>query len=215
VALGSFCRSEPAAALRVGKGPEFGLAEPFVQLLEVVGAHVHLATHLERLGNVVTTKTQRDRLDRLEVPRDVLAGSSIAAGRSPDEHTVLVDEVDGDAVHLQLGRVCVDAGDEPFGALPPCVQLFEREAVVQAHHRRAMPNGSELIRRRRSHPLRRRVGCHEIGMGLFDGHEIPDEGVVLRVGDLGIVERVITVRVIVDGLAQLVGSLGCLALGAL
>ena len=118
-----------------------------------------------------------------------------------------VDQVDGDAVHLELGDKGIDRSDPALHSLAPREELLEREAVVQRHHGGAVLNGSKQTRGRRAHPLGRRLGCDEIGPRGFELHELTHEGVVLRVGDLGIVEDVVAVRVVVDRGAKLLDAL--------
>ena len=58
---------------------------------------------------------ERDRADRADVVRDVVAALAVAAGGSQDELAAFVAEVDGDAVDFGIGDVA--AGDGEAGAV--------------------------------------------------------------------------------------------------
>jgi hypothetical protein len=102
---GSSWRTAPAAALR-------GLTKVFspfsrwrsLSALEVVAAHVDLAAHLQHRRRVAA-QAQRDLADGADVLRHVLAGLAVAARGGLHQHAVLVAQVDGQAVELELGGV--------------------------------------------------------------------------------------------------------------
>jgi len=49
-----------------------------------------------------------------------------------------------------------------------------------------------------THPLGRRIRCTEVGAGCFELTQFGDQSVVLRVRDLGIVEHVVPVVVVLE-----------------
>jgi len=63
--------------------------------------------------------------------------------------------------------------------------------------------GEQLGHRRPAHPLSGAVGRDQFGEVGLQLLELPDELVVLEVGDLGLVEHVVAVRVVVDLLPEL------------
>ena len=108
VTLGSFWRSEPAAALRgLAKGLLAGLDQPGVELLEVLHREVDLAADLDERRDTVALQPVRDLGDGPDVGRDVLAGAAVAAGGGAGQPAVLVGEVDGEAVDLELAQEVV------------------------------------------------------------------------------------------------------------
>ena len=133
---------------------------------------------------------------------DVLAGAPVAAGERAGEAAALVEEVDRQAVDLQLAEepVCRAAGPPgvPLHPRGPGRQLLGREGVVEAEHPLEVVNRLELGREtRRSHLLGRAVRRPQAGVGLLQGREIADERVVLPVGHG---------RGILDVIGELVGS---------
>ena len=61
----------------------------------------------------------------------------------------------------------------------------------------------ELRRRGGADPLGGRIGRGEMGMFGFEGSQAVEQGVVLGVGDLWIVEDMVAAQVVVDGPAEL------------
>ncbi len=96
---------------RVGEDRLAGVGHGLVEPLERFAGEEHLAAHLEhrRHREVIGRREPvRDRVDGLHVGRDVLAGAAVAAGQGPHEATLLVEQVDGQPVDLELaeqGRV--------------------------------------------------------------------------------------------------------------
>ena len=70
-----------------------------------------------------------------------------------------------------------------------------------------MNDRGEQLCRRPADPPRRAVGGDQLGELCLDGLEIANEPVVVVVGDLGLVQHVIAVGVMVDVLPKLLGSL--------
>src|SRR5690606_42160726 len=91
-------------------------------------------------------QAQGDVTDGADVPRDVLADEAVAPRGAPDQHAVLVQQRDGQAVDLQLDHVAglADLGDDAGVAVLPGAQLGFVERVVQRVHGRQVPNFLEL-----------------------------------------------------------------------
>ena len=170
VTAGSFWRSEPAPLLRGfaywGRPELLALG---VDPRELRLGHEHLAPRLERggLGEAV-----RDRADRAQVGRHVLAGAAVAAGRADGEPAALVLEGDREAVDLELRDVGqlvrgLRGGGEAEAAADPGVegaQLVVAERVGQGQHRPAVVDlGEPAARRRAADLLRRGVGRDSAG----------------------------------------------------
>ena len=119
---------------RVDEGLFPGLDAGLVEGGEVGDREVDLAAHLDAGGNGAT-QGLRDRGDGSRVGGDVFADVAVATGRGAHEAAVLVQEVDGQAVDLDLGRHLEvgDAGGLGHAGLPPG-ELLEGEHVVEGHH---------------------------------------------------------------------------------
>ena len=147
---GSFCRSEPAAALR-------GLANGGLALLDHRGVEVgergdrevDLAAHLQPLGQLLARQLLRDVVHRADVGGDVLAGDAVAAGGRADQPAVLVEQGDGEPVDLQLAQPAHAGAGVPLDAGGPRLQLLAAEDVVQALHPLQVLHRGERRRRTR------------------------------------------------------------------
>ena len=108
-----------------------------------------------------------------------------------------------DAIDLQLADEPIgwpaEAPREPVG---PGLQLLGREGVVERQHRRPVLHRCEQRRWGRADALGWRIGRHRSG----EHPRVPqlaDESIVVGVADLGIVEHVVPVRMVVEPFAQL------------
>ncbi len=108
VTRGSFWRSEPAAALRglANTGLPASVIDSLSRSNASRGRNTSPRTssrpgHRELVG---AGQPVRHRVDGLHVGGDVLAGAAVAAGERPDQPTVLVEQVDRQAVDLELAQ---------------------------------------------------------------------------------------------------------------
>ena len=189
----------------VGEEAQAGLALALVQLLERGRGHVHLAPHLEHGGRVAGQPLGDDG-DGADVLGHVLPHHAVAPGRAPHVPPVLVQQRAGDAVDLQLADVVDVLGDVALHPLAPRHQLVEGEGVVERHHRDAVADLGERGRRPAAHLLGGRVGGPQLGVGLLQGPQLPNQGVELGVGDLGVVEQVVPLGVVLDEPPQLLDA---------
>src|SRR6266478_3628413 len=171
-----------------------GLLALAVQLLEGLERQVDLAADFEELGGLprLAPQAERHAPDGPDVGRDVLADGPVAARRADGEDALLVDQLDRDPVDLRLGHV-LDAL-APQELPHPLVEgrhLLGRGDVLQGEHGLAVADGGELGRRRGAHALGGRVGRAQLGMRLLERLQAAEERVVLRVGDLRVVEHVV------------------------
>ncbi len=162
--------------------------------------HEDLASGVEARG---FPEAGRDHRDRAEVGGHVLTRGSIAARRALDEAAPLVAQRDGEPVDLELRHVL-----EVFGRLGRCGQpeaaphpgierpeLVVAEGVREREHRSPMPDLRERAARRHPDLLGRRVRGDQGREGGLERDQLPQERVVLGVGDLGrVVEVVALVR---------------------
>ncbi len=199
---------------RIGEGALSGGDALLVETLEGVRGQVHLPAHLQDRRHAVRVggggmDHQRDGGDGPQVLGDVLAHHAVAARGSLDEAPRLVPERHRQAVDLGLqdeARLAgVHAGRLQQSSHPavPGAQLVVVLGVRQGQHGLQMLHAAEGRQRLRSHPLRGRVGGHQLGMGLLESAELAEELVVGGVGDLGGVEDVVAVVVQPDLVPQL------------
>jgi hypothetical protein len=186
-------------------------ALPFVQRREVVEPHEDLAPHLDR-AVVDAGEPLRHGADREHGVRHVFPGLAVAPGRRLDQPTLLVAEVDGEAVELELGRVddrrvAVGQAERAPHALVEALGAGRRRIGlgVDREHRHGVPHRSEPVEHRPDHALRGRIGDDEVGMRGLDRLELLEEEVVVGVGQRRRVQHVVGVRVTAQHLAQLHG----------
>ena len=124
------------------------------------------------------------------------------------EHAILVGHGDGQTVDLQLADV-VEGGIIDQAPVPglPCLELLQVEGIGKTEEWQPVLDGGEGIAGGRPNALRRRVGRHEAGVGLFHVLQLPKQQVVLVVADLGVVKDVVAIVVMAQAFAQVGGSL--------
>ena len=191
------------AVARVDDGPLPGLQRAPVEGVEAGDRHVHLAANLQR-GRHIGGQPQRNFRDGPYVGGNLLAGLTVATGGSPHQGTVGVQKADGDPVDLRLAEIAqfVIRFEESPAALLPSGELRLARALVQGQHRRFVVHLGKLGRRCRANPLGWRVGDDEFRVRRFEIRQSIEQGVVLGVGYLRIVENEITVPVVVELFAE-------------
>ena len=75
-----------------------------IETLEIVTTHVDLAPHLQyrRRGS---PQTQGNPVQGAHIWRYVLAGTTVTPGSRLNQHTLLVAQIDGQAIKLELRRI--------------------------------------------------------------------------------------------------------------
>ena len=166
---------------RVDEGLFPGLDAGLVECGEVGDREVNLAAHLDAGGDGAR-QGLRDRRDRACVGGDVFADVTVASGRGAHEASVLVDEVDGQAVDLHLGRHLEvgDAGGLGHAGLP-AGELLEGEHVVEGHHLGEVAHLGEPGVDAAAHAHRGRVGTAQLRVALLDLFHLAVHAVVIRV----------------------------------
>ncbi len=207
----------------VGEGRQAGGGARLVELGEGPERQVDLPPHLDhRRRRLAVGRPQAlgDGADRPQVGRHVLPHDAVAARRPLREAAVLVGQRDRQAVDLGLDDERHLAGAEPLllhdgpRAPVPGRELLGAAGVGEAEHLAAVADLGEAPRRRRPHPLGRRVRGAQPGVGLLERLQLAHPVVVDRVVDRGLVEDVVGVVGLVDQLAELGGPGGGLAHGA-
>ena len=108
----------------------------------------------------------------------------VAAGRTTDVSSVLVDHDDRHAVDLRLAHEVRLAAEPLDDARVPGVEVVVAEGVVEREQPLGVLDRSEKLGRRRADPLRRRVRSDELGELFLDVDELADELVVFGVRQL-------------------------------
>ncbi len=204
VIRGSFCRSDPAAELR-------GLANAGLARVEQ-----RLVQLLERRRPAGTPRPaprawpdspepvqpRRDRGDRPDVRRDVLAGAAVAPGGRPDQRAVPVDQVDRQPVDLQLAQVRARRrrARAARSAQPP--RSSSVNTLSRLSSRSRCSTGVNSVEIGAVHGLGRRVGRAQLRVLLLERAQLAHLGVVVDVGDGRRVEHVVPVIGLGDLQAQ-------------
>src|SRR6266508_4161786 len=178
---------------RIGKERQTLFLTCRVDLLERLLRIEDLASDLERarLGN-----RQGNRPDRADVSGHVVAAEPIAARRPARQNASFVPQGDRKTIDLQfrdVGRGILTK--QPAGANEPGLRLLPGIRVFQREHRRPVRDCREAFGRGSCDPARRRVGCRELRVLLFDRDKLAHQGVKFGIGDLR--ERVNVVETLV------------------
>ena len=184
-----------------------------VHALEAALRHVDLAAHLEGRGKVAR-QGEGDGADRAQVGRDVLAAAAVPARGALHEASPLVGEGDGEAVDLRLRREGEVVASRAFGgAAVPVGQVLGAAGVAEAEEGGAVLDRGERLEGGGADALGGGVGGDELGEGFFQPAQLVQELVVLAVADLGRVEHVVAVVVVIDVRPQLFAAESRLVLG--
>ena len=182
---------------------------PLAERAEALLRHVDLAAHLQkrdRLG-----ERFRDRADRADILRHVLARHAVAARRAARIHAVDVFERHRKPVELRLDDVDRVFDDGPHAAVE-VAQLLLRKGVVQAFHRHGVRDGCKRVVRRAAHAVRRRILRFEFRKSRLQIFEAAVQHVVFVVADFRRVLGVVLFVVVFDLLPQCGELLLCLFL---
>ncbi len=189
--LGALLVLLPAALVLRGEGG--------VERVERLGREVHLAADLDQLGDVVPLELVRDLLDGADVGGDVLADPAVAPGGGQHQPAVLVREVDGQAVHLELAQVVVVEAVELAGdALGPGGELLVVHRVVQAEQPLAVLDLGEQLGDGAADPLGRGVRRDERRVLGLQRLQLAHQPVELGVADDRCVLLVVPDPVVLD-----------------
>ena len=177
-----------------------------VHALEAALRHVDLAANLEG-GGRVAREHEGDGADGAEVGRDVLAATAVAAGGALHETSAFVGEGDGEAIDLRLRREGEVVATGPLGgAAVPVGEVLVGGGVGEAEEGRAVLDRGERLKGGGADSLGGGVRRDELGEGSLEPAQFVQELVVLAVADLGRVEHVVAVVVVVDERAQLLAA---------
>ena len=143
-------------------------------------------------------------LDGTHVERHVLARDAIAARGRAHEGAVLVSKGHAQTVDLELAGIGDAAGTERvLGALEPCVKFVQIHGIVHGIHARHVRDRRKLLAHVAAHALSIAVGRHQVGVGSLDFLQLNEHFVECGIRDLGRVEHVVAIGVVIELVAQL------------
>ena len=196
---------------RVGEGiAPLGIGL-FIQTNKAALGHIDLAAHLDgalavgtHVGERRLGQVHRHILDGTNVERHVLARGAIATCGRTYEGAVLVGKGHAQTVDLKLAGIGNAAGTERIlGALEPCVELVQIHGIVHRIHARHMSDRRKLLAHVAAHALGIAVGRHQIRVGRLDFLQLNEHFVKGGVRDLGCIEHVVAIGVVIELVAQL------------
>ena len=197
------------AVARIGQHLAAVFARLRVVAFEVGTAHIDLAAHFQHRWPAAAGQLLRNHRDGAQVGGHVLAGGAVTAGRALHEHAVLVAQADRQAIQLGFGRKHQVVAIQPLAdAADEIAHLVIAEGIAQRQHRHRMDDRREAPGRRRTHLAGRRIGAGQLGMRAFQRFQLPHQRVVLRVGDVGIIQLVVAPVGVLDAAAK-VGDAIC------
>jgi hypothetical protein len=203
---------------RVREGLLPALEPPRVQPLEGGDRQRDLAAHRDVRRNpaALGVENQGDAVALAEVRRHVLALEAVAAGRADGEAPLLVHQLHAGAVELRLAHVLhrlVRLQQAP-DAFVEGDQLFAAHGIVERQHRDAVLDLGEALGGRGADPLARGVQPRKSRVLAFQLLELAQQPVVLRIGDLRLVQDVVEPAVAVQLEGEFVDSPpdGCVSL---
>ena len=143
-------------------------------------------------------------LDGAHVERHVLARGAVAARGCAHEGAILVGKRHAQAVDLELAGIGDAAGTECIlGALEPRVKLIKIHGVVHGIHARHVRDRCKLLAHIAAHALGIAVGRHQIRIGRLNLLQLNEHFVESGIRDLGRIEHVVAVGMVVELMAQL------------
>ncbi len=181
--------------------------------------HQHFPAHFKRSRHprppqLLGRHRQRNRADRTQVGRNILAHGSIASGNSAHKAracgrsgvdcrapaiTRLIVQGHRKPIQLVLALVLDFVRARQLHHAPrPVAQLFFAGCVIQREHRRRVRHLHKALACLAAHSLSRRIRRHQLGMLLLDRLQRIHLGVEFGVADLGRIQHKITMLVMAN-----------------
>ena len=143
-------------------------------------------------------------LDSAHVERYVLARGAIATCCRTYEGAALVGKRHAQAVDLKLAGIGDATGAERIlGALEPRVEFVQVHGIVHGIHARHVRYRRKPLAHVAAHALGIAVGRYQVGVGRLNFLQLNEHFVKGGVRDLGRVEHVVAVGVVIELVAQL------------
>ena len=176
------------------------------QLLKDVVGHIDFAPHFQISGQVVPFEGLGDAADGADIFGHVLAHHAVSAGGGPHQLAILIFQAAGQAVDFDLHHVLrLHPGIPDTPVEVP--QFLVAEGVQQALHLHGVGHFGKPPAGGAPHMLGGGIRRHQLGVGGFQFPQLPGQGVVLEVLQLGGVLVVIKTVVVFDQRAQFSGTL--------
>ena len=143
-------------------------------------------------------------LDGAHVERHILARCAVTARGGAHKGAVLVGKRHAQTVDLKLAGIGDAAGTEHIlGTLEPCVELVQVHGIVHGIHACHVRDRRKLLAHVATYALSIAVGRHQVGVGRLDFLQLNEHFVEGGIRDLGCIEHVVAVRVVIELVAQL------------
>ena len=143
-------------------------------------------------------------LDGTDVERYVLARGAIAARSRAHEGAVLVGKRHAQTVNLKLAGIGdATCAERILGSLEPRVELVQIHGIVHGIHACHVRDRRKLLAHVAAHALGIAVGRHQVGVGGLDFLQLNEHFVKGGVRDLGRIEHVVAIGVVIELVAQL------------
>ena len=190
----------------VGKGRLARFLPSCIESLKFPPRQQYLASYLHSIREIISLESERDRPDRADRLRHILAILPIAAGECLVEQSLLVDHRDRDTVKLQL-RYQLRGLANRFSEPP--VEVFHLAYAVgigKGEHRHSVGDssaGSNPTDEFAPHSLRRRVGGDQLRMGFLKRLQLLHQEIEVPVADGGSGEDVVPILVLLQLVSQL------------
>ena len=153
-------------------------------------------------------------LDGAHVERHILTRGAVTARGRAYEAAVLIGKRDAQAVDLKLAGIGDATGAERIlGALEPRVKFVQIHGIVHGIHACHVRDRRKLLAHVAAHALGIAVGRHQVGIGRLDLLQFNEHFVEGGVRDLGRVEHVVAIGVVIELVAQLGRARGGLGTG--
>ena len=196
---------------RVGEGVASLGIGLFIQTNKAALGHIDLAAYLNgalaigtHVGERCLGQMHGHILDGADIERHILARGAVTARGRAHEAAVLVGKRHAKAVDLKLAGIGDATGTERIlGALEPRVKFIQIHGIVHGIHARHMRDRRKLLAHVAAHALGIAVGRHQVGVGRLDFLQLNKHFVKGGIRDLGCIEHVVAVRVVIELVAQL------------
>ena len=174
------------------------------EMPECLVGHIDLAAHLEKLGGIL--QLLRDFFDGPDIGSDILAHHAVASGGSTHQLPVLVLEAARKTVDLDLDHILRFNACIPHSAVK-ITQFIVGKCIQQALHLDRMGHFLEAAAGRSADVLGGRSGRDQLGVLRFQLLQLPGQGVVFEVLQLGGILIVIKAVILLDNSAQFLDAL--------
>ena len=196
---------------RVGKGVAALGIGLVVQAHKAALGHIDLAAHLNgalavgaHVGERGLGQVHGHILDGAHVERHILARCAVTARGGAHKGAVLVGKRHAQTVDLKLAGIGDAAGTERIlGTLEPRVEFVQVHGIIHGIHACHVRYRRKLLAHVSAHTLGIAVGRHQVGVGRLDFLQLNEHFVKGGVRDLGRVEHVVAIGVVIELVAQL------------